>query len=250
MTLPASLVMDDGTRYAKVTAAPGLPQLWMHKTDNELGGVRWMKDDVNGVPQVFILDDESMKLTQQWQYFIRAINYNMTPQKVAAIFGHFRAFANGTGFGDPNDPRKNYFTGENLDADEFPQLDKIRTCGRSVLTGTESEDSILVKTLDGNVPPALKPGKVYPTDISRVSIEDYVYTPRTHPWLFFVANNIQRDGETVPFSDDGGHYDWMGDNRPYTFLPHVSRWSVWYPKDKLIKLRAVDGVPSPYEMKP
>lgn len=225
--------------------APVLPQLFRHKTDSELDGIRDCAFELGGCPQVFVLLDVSMIITRQWQYYIRAINYGMDIKRVSAIFGWFRAFANKTGFGQPGTPRKNYFLNEDLDGEDL-KFDKIRTCGRSVLTGTEHADSLLVNMLDGNKPPVLKPGKMYPNDISDVNVEDYVYTPRTHPWFFFVANNIQRDGETVPLSDDGGHYDWMGDNRPYTFLPHVSRFTVWYPKSKLVKLKASDGVPSPY----
>ena len=245
MTLPASLTLPDGTRYLP-KVAPVFPQLWRHRTDVELGDLRDCVDRLGGCPQVFILKDESFRLTQQWQYYVRAINYKMDPKRVAMIFDWLRAFSNGNaGFNKPGNPLKNYFTNEDLDAPEFPKLDKIRTCARSVMTGLESADDLLVTTLDGNDMPALKPGRVYPTSIDRVSIDDYVYTPRTHPWLFFVANNIQRDGDTVPFSDDGGIYPWSAP-RPVTYLPHVCRSSVWYPKSNLIKLRAGDGLPSPY----
>lgn len=226
--------------------APVLPQLWRHRTDLELDGKpRDCAFRLGGCPQVFTLYDHSMVITRQWQYYIRAINYGMDVRRVAMIFEYQRAFANGTGFGDASDPRRNYFTNEDLDGEEL-QVDKIRTCARSVLTGLESRDDLLVTMIDGNMPPKLKPGRIPPTDISRVDPDAYVEMPRTHPWLFYVANNIQADGDTVPFSDDGGVYEWTGDNRPRTFMPHVSKYTVWYSKSKLVKLRVGEGVSSPY----
>lgn len=231
---------------ADLAPSPALPQLWMHKDDLQLGGVREAAINLNGAPQVFTLLEQSVSVTRQWQYFIRAINCNMQIERVSAIFGWFRAFCNKKGLGNPDDPRADYLLSESTTSPN-PQFDKVRTCARSVLAGVESQDDLMVHTLDGRQPPKLKAGRAYPQRVENINLDDYFYSPRTHPWLFFTANNVQPDGDTVPFSDDGGVYgDWMGDNRPYTFLPHVSGSTVWYPKSKLVKLPMGSAPPNPY----
>lgn len=218
--------------------------LWQHKDDPSLGEAA-PKRVRYPTPQVFTLHDGAMTVTEQWQFFIRAINHKMPLKKVSAIFGSRRAFCNRKGFGDPEHlPRADHILGENLDRPD-PEFDRIRTCGLSVLTGVVSGEFLVVTMLDGTKDPPLKEGRNYPARVKDVDLDDYLYTPETHRHLFFAANIINREGETVPFPN-GAVYDWTGDGRPYTWLPHVARFEVRYPLSKLTKLPEGAAVPGPY----
>jgi hypothetical protein len=233
-------------------------------------------------PAVIILkSDPHNFITEQWQYYIRAINYNQPLQYVVANFGYFLAYCNGTGFGNPSDPRANFLTRQRLDQ-KLPQFDKVRTNTRSVLTGTEqyslmtalkstqsrlqsilsgkklilreivnslvSKNVLKVQTFDITKPPPLKQGRSYPTRVEDVDPTAYLYMPQYNREMFLVANIVKPDGKVVQF-DNGGLYDWTGDNTPYTFLPHVSNpnyGDVLAPLEWFTKLTMDAPVPSPY----
>ena len=221
-------------------------QYWKQKEDRE--SPTW-----NGVrgcapcPAVYtLLDDPHVEITEQWQYFIRAINYNMSAKHVAAVFGYQRAFCNGTGFGDPNKPKRNHLTGENAKAPN-PTFDKVRTCARAVMTGSINGAKLLVKTLDGSKEPPLKLGKTYPKNAEEANFEDYLYSPRDNREFFFAANIVDKDGSLSPFPN-GGVYDWL-DNRPYVWMPHVSNHRftpVSYDLNELEMISLGGPIPSPY----
>lgn len=228
-------------------SAPALPSvpLWQHKDDPELGAAAPERVRIP-TPQVYTLHEKAMAVTEQWQYFIRAINHNMNLKKVSAIFGSRRAFCNLKGFNDPqHPPRADYLLRENLDGKD-PEFDKIRTCGLSVMTGKERDGQLFVAMLDGSKSPPLKEGRSYPERVQDINVDDYLFTPQTHRHFFFAANIINRRGETVPFPN-GAFYDWTGDGRPYTWLPHVSRFEVRYPLANLMQLPAGAAIPSPYK---
>lgn len=232
---------------ALTNSAPALPSvpLWQHKDDPELGAAAPERVRIP-TPQVYTLHEKAMAVTEQWQYFIRAINHNMNLKKVSAIFGSRRAFCNLKGFNDPqHPPRADYLLRENLDGKD-PEFDKIRTCGLSVMTGQEREGELFVAMLDGSKPPPLKEGRSYPERVQDINVDDYLFIPQTHRHFFFAANIINRRGETVPFPN-GAFYDWTGDGRPYTWLPHVSRFEVRYPLANLMQLPAGAAIPSPYK---
>ncbi len=125
------------------------------------------------------------------------------------------------------------------------------------MTGTVAGDaglstgSLTVKMMDGNGPPPLKPGKQYPMSVGQINPDDYLYHPRTHRHLFFAANISSWDDEnkvlrTVPFPN-GAVYAYTGDGKPYTWMPHVSRFVINYPLSKLKKLPPGAETPSPYK---
>lgn len=224
--------------------------LWMHKEDRDtdLWGGNLRECASGGCPAVFVLQEPMLKvnLTQQWQYFIWAANYNMTPAEMATEFDYRLAFCNMTGLTKPGQPRRNYLENKDLGAPELPKFDKDRTCARSVLSGRVEGNYLVLDLLDGNVDPPLKKGKSYPRSLEEVNKDDYLYMPWTHPWLWFAANTVvaQSGGNSKinPFPR-GKRYDWTGDDRIYTWMPHVSRAQVRYPLSKLTK---VTNVPSPY----
>ena len=226
----------------------GRMQFWQHKHDIELGGVRDVIDgndpnDLKGAPEVFWLVQNAMEITKQWQFYIRAINYKMSIQHVSALFGYQKAFTNGHGFGDPTDPRANFLLGEDLNS-RLPKFPKVFTCGGSVLSGLESGGLFVPRMMNGNKSPLLKAGRTYPNTVDEINPNDYFYMPATHPWLFFAANNVKGSGSVFPF-DNGAFYPWL-ENRPFTFMPHVSRFPINYPSSKLKKMSPGLNVPSPY----
>lgn len=227
---------------------PERPPLWFHLEDVEsraFGG-RLRSCAAEGCPAVFTLLEPPLKvrLTRDWMFYIRAINNTMRLEHVSAIFGNTKAFTN-----HPRAARfADYLLGEDLNqADNF--FDKDRTCSRSVLTGRVEGNYLVLSTFDGNKPPPLKPGRRYPQRVADIHIDDYLYNPRDHRWLFFAANNVKvKAGDTSSISpfDHGGIYDWTGDGRMYTWLPHVTRHTIYYPVSRLRKLRADEPIPSPY----
>jgi N-acetylmuramoyl-L-alanine amidase len=223
--------------------------LWRHKNDFELGvdAPNRTFGELKAVPEVYTLDDRGMTITKQWQFFIYAINFHMDIKKISAVFGTRRAFTNKKGFpSNPNDPpRADWFIGENLSAPN-PEFDRTRTCARSVMTGTVVGDKLRVKMLDGNLPPPLKEGRTYPETIKDVDPDDYLYMPWTHRYYFFAANTVDERGETSPFPKGGKYKELIGDDRMYTWLPHVSKFPILYPLAKLEPVPAGEPIPSPY----
>jgi N-acetylmuramoyl-L-alanine amidase len=225
---------------------PGLP-LWQHMDDHELGKDRPHPGD----PAVFLFEESAaarVDLTKEWQFFIRAINYKMPPDKVSAIFGNLKAFCNHTGLGDAAHPRADFIQSENLNS-PLPQLDKVRTCALSVMTGVVEGEHLVVEMMNGSQPPPLKPGRVQPQRIEEIDPDAYLFTPWSDRYLFFAANRSVRGGrETKPFAH-GALYDYTLDGRPYTWLPHVkpAGLKVRYPLSRLHRLPPNSEIPSPYK---
>jgi hypothetical protein len=220
------------------TSGTSVP-LWQHKDDR--GALNEIRECAP-CPAVFMMHEHRVKITKQWQFFIRAINPGMSVQHIAALFGPTKAFTNRP----RNDARANHLMGTKLSRPD-PEFDKVRTCALSVLTGTVSGKHLIVTMLDGSQEPPLKEGRSYPERVEDINPDDYLFTPQTHRHLFFAANIIRRDGRTVPFPK-GAVYDWTNDGKPYTWLPHVKRGQVEvrYPLSKLIELPPGAEIPSPY----
>ena len=265
------------------SVTPTLPQVprWQQLVDQQIDLFDYRIRTCAPCPAVIPMLERSQALDRQWQYFIRAANYGMTPSQVAAKLHYMLALANGTGFGDKNDPRKNYLTNENLDTEALPQFDKVRTFCLSILTGTPGYslkvglkqtlsvardvfggrrsfmalrqsftsltalNVLIVKTFDGSKLPPLKPGKSYPQRIQDVNIDDYLFTPEKNREMFMVCNNINARGEIVQWSN-GAIYPWTKDGMPYVFMPYVSRFEVRHPLAYLVRLPDEVPTPSPY----
>lgn len=240
-------------------------QYWMHKEDIQSGVFLNSERKPRlrscatqgGCPAVFILLTPTLKMTlnRQWQYYLIAINYNMTLENVFLILDDELAFCNGTGFRG-EDKLRNYILGRDLNAIDtngnpaYPKFDKDRTCSRSILTGVVVGDRLKLHLLNGNALPPLKPGKFYPQTVSDINPDDYLYHPKNpeHRHLFFAANMVASKpgglSSVSPFPR-GAIYNWTGDGLPYTWLPHVSRHTIYYP---LSKLQFVENIPSPYRI--
>jgi hypothetical protein len=195
-------------------------------------------------PAVVVLkDDPHAVFTKQWQFYFRAINYNIPLRYISPNYGTTLAFFNGTGFPGRHD----WITGADADQKD-PNADKVRTCVRNVITGVREGSMLRVTTFDSRFPPALKIGRSYPNSVDEINIDDYTATPRTHPWMFVVESIVNKAGLVKPF-DNGATYDWKGDNHYYTFLPLISNHGygdVLYPLNNLIELQPGSPIPSPY----
>lgn len=249
-------VYSDGS-YRVLTNLPLPVQYYMQKEDKDVWG------SLRGCvpcPAVWVLkSDPHAYLNKQWQYYLWAINYNMEMLKVRRLLDPMLAFANFTGLGASDDPRADYFLNKDL-GEKLPNLDKVRTTSRSVMTGTEqfslvqgireavsllgqmvkrqqsflgakttfrsvlarSENVLKVKVFDSRQDPPLKPGYSYPSEIKYIDPSAYEFLPETHPEMFLVANIVNREGEVVQFPF-GGLYPWIdGGKTPYSFMPHIA----------------------------
>jgi len=270
-------------RLAEPVTLPARPRLWMIQEDLVLfGGIR----SCAPCPAVVILkEDPHAFMDQQWQYYLAAGNYAMDLEDVYLLLDRALAFANQTGFRKAGSPKADYFHNKDLNC-KPPNLDKVRSDVRNVLTGTPqysllqtlkamvgltktiiqrktefmaarstftsllttASNVLNVWTFDSLKPPPLKPGRSYPRDISKVNPDDYLYMPERDREKFLVANIVNNAGEVVQFPR-GGLYSWTNDNTPYSFLPHISNHSygdVLYPLANLLPITANAPIPSPY----
>ena len=251
---------------------------YMHREDVQIRGyIR----SCAPCPAVWTLSEDShTNITKQWQYYMLAINPNMSLDNVRLLLDNNLAFCNETGLRNRSDPRADYFYSQNL-TEKPPQFDKVRTCSRNCLTGVEiyslgtalkatknvlqgflwsrkgtlqdvrdaiSTRVLSVKTFDSRSNPPLKPGRTYPRTISEIDPADYLYTPQHHREMFIVANIVNRSGEVSQFPR-GALYSWTQDSTIYSFLPHISNptyGKVLCLLDNLIKLPVNSDVPRPY----
>jgi hypothetical protein len=236
MSLPNDLYFD-GVKYSKYTAPPADQPIQYYQL---IVG----QDYTAPCPAIVLLKtDQHAIFTEQWQYFVRAINYSMSIQHVSQLYEKGRAFFNGTGF--PG--KRNYLTGEGVGKDD-PNADKVRSCLDNVVTGVETGTYLRVKCFDSRQNPPLKPGRSYPTTISEINIDDYLITPESNIEMFVVANIINTANELNPFPN-GAVYPWTGSIRPFSFYPVINNYGygdVLYPMSKVKKLPLGSKPPIPY----
>lgn len=260
---------------------PTRPSLWMVREDRELFG--YIRSCAPCPAVVILKSDAHAFLDEQWQYYLAAINYAMELENVYLLLDKSLAFANQTGFRKDGSPKADYFHNKDLQY-KPPNLDKVRSCVRNVLTGTIQysvtqaikEAATLVKSLmmreqsvmgfrasfaalttnnvlnvwtfDSRQPPPLKPGRTYPRRVEEMDPDDYLYMPERDREKFLIANIVNKAGEVVQFPR-GGLYPWTGDHTPYSFMPHISNHSfgdVLYPLANLVRLPESAPIPSPY----
>ena len=230
-------------------------QWYMQREDKDTDVWHYSVRDCASCPAVFVMkDDPHVKMTQQQQYYLRAINYNMALEDVFLLLDDHLAFSNnGAGFYTLENPKKaDYFFNRTLTLPP-PSLDKVRTTSRSVLTGEEVTVSgvpyLKVKVFDSRLLPALKPGYSYPTDISEVDPNAYLYMPETHPEMFLVANIVNKSGEVVQFPRGALYPRFENGRTTVSFVPHIANLAfgdILYPLRYLLKLPLGSPKPSPY----
>lgn len=130
----------------------GSKQLWRVLHDVETSKGTWRA----GLPEVFPLNGNSWKFDNSWQMLAYAMNPGMAGNKFRSLYRYDKAFTNGTGFDNPNDPRADYVNKVDLYS-PLPRFDKARVCGGATITGVVDGDDLIVDTLDGNGnPPELE----------------------------------------------------------------------------------------------
>jgi hypothetical protein len=147
--------------------------------DVEMGPV-WRKR----LPEVHpLFDSHFTPFTEAWQRLSYRMN-TLTKDKWTALYGYQRAFTNNNGFRNPDDPRRNYITGEDL-REGLPKVEAL-VCGGALLTGSVSGSNLVVETLNGRgIPPVLE------------KLMD-------SPWLYFHAVTVDGDGTPRRFPQADG----------------------------------------------
>jgi hypothetical protein len=198
---------------------------------------------------VFVFDDFNCTFGQQWQYYLRAINYNASIQMCSRMMDDNVAFMNGSGTAGKS-RRRNWLKVEDMESKD-PETDKTRTCGDAriqmnpivptaeILAKLKYREGDKVPTiyrvtfLDGTKPPPLKVGYSYPRSLREISIEAYVYTPATHPAYFTPATTTGSDGKAHSWPNSPTYPWYKSGNTPVAFWPHVAVGPVYYPPKQL-----------------
>jgi hypothetical protein len=215
---------------------------YRHKDDKELWGTAWNNErSCAPCPAVHPLlpnSDHKVEMTEQWQYYIRAINWNMATWYVSALFGAKKAFTNRP----ENDVRADWLMRKDLTRPN-PDQDRVRSCSRSPVSVSHIVDGVaILDMMDGTKPPRLKSGFNYPSNVFNINPDAYFYHPRTHHKMFLVATITSGTGRTRPFPN-GAVYNWKQDGQPYVFWPYVSNRPIVYSIDNLVE---VTGITNPY----
>ena len=100
-----------------------------------------------GMPEVTPpIESVAIEMTEAIQvmsYDLMSENPYINPKSWTRVHDHDRAFTNFNGFDKPGDPRRNYITGEDLNA-ELPKYDKAqRVCGGSFIRGEVRGDRLV-----------------------------------------------------------------------------------------------------------
>jgi len=105
----------------------------------------------NRLPEVYVLSETVVYMTEPIQHLTKDINPAMTSAKWRSLYAWNRAFSNGSGFNGevPCADLVNY-----LDVNaELPAFDKVRICGGAFVTGHISGNYLIVDTLNpANIP--------------------------------------------------------------------------------------------------
>lgn len=217
--------------YTRQAALPTGYSLYQYGDDFQcLGSARSCAS--GGCPAVMVLPDERTAapdtiFTEQWQYYVYAINMGMNESAIIALMGDAKALFNNTGFGNPDKPVNNYISGKTGYAKD-PRLDKLRTFALNTHALKRSGDKLLLLTMDGTKNPPLKPGRSYPRSKAEINPDDYLYLPETHRYLFLDCTNVRWKPSTSgqflaygPFAN-GLVRPWIGDGKIHSFMPLVS----------------------------
>jgi hypothetical protein len=183
----------------------------------------------HGCPAVFmIIDDADTKFTDQWQFYLIAINEGMRLNNISALMGPTKALMNKTGVGNG---KRNVVMDEDLNG-EFPKLDKLRTFALNSHAGYDDGTYVYLTTMNGENPPEMKidpaTGKPFPQPRTKSEIvrSHYKYLPETHRHLFLDCSNVRvKPGGVISYGpfDNGLRLPWTGDNEMHQFFPFTSR---------------------------
>ena len=218
---------DDSTDPPQPPPVTGdLWQLFPSSGDGE-PNPRAVAQDLGSAPDIVVLQGvgERTQLTKAWQSYLVALNPNMRLNNIAGLLGSNKAFTNNTGFPTEARPqrRANWITVEDTEY-ENPSFDKVRSCALNCHQGVEADGRVTFVTLNGNEPPP---------SIMAVN-------PQAHPWLFFHATLVYRDGVIGAFPKGAPAWEY---DRNVVLLPLVSNYTVSLP---VSRVRRVDSYRLPY----
>ena len=181
-----------------------------------------------GMPEVYNLEPtHATTLTPRIQYLsyrlfrqgAPSLDEKLAQSRWTSLMHYKRAFTNGQGFGNSNDPRANYITGENIEA-QLPKFPKTLICGGATITGTIEGSLLKVYTLPPEVP----------------TLEELT------PWSYFHAVN-STSVRITRFPQ--GTVAEKGIYEP-VLMPLIASKPVYYPLAWLDKLPLGSGVADPY----
>lgn len=170
-------------------------------------------------------DQADVEFHEAVQMWLMACNEGMDPDAVAALMGNEKVFMNGTGICSTCNKR-NYITG-NGEGDKNPYTDKFRSMNLNTHLGRVVDGNMYPLALDGRLTPAMKPGRERPHRVEDCHIDDYVITPKTHPWFFIRCTNVKwkPDTRTLDYGPFAGGIwkEWMlDDDLPHTYFPFTT----------------------------
>lgn len=222
MTAVLNVKADIRFAVAPEAVLPVRVPLWRILHDVELGSVRNVTLS-NGAPEVHRLEPYHMtRFTKSWQELSFEMNntngLSMTPEKWANLYSDKTVITNEQGMGNPDDPRRNYITGEDLDADELPKVASL-VFGGNVLTGVEDGEWLVVRTLNASMtaPPL-----------------EYILA---RPWLRSIGTNVSKNGSVGRLPQGSGRD---------VLLPIYASKPVKFPLSKLKRLADNEPIPSVY----
>lgn len=162
------------------------PPLWRVKHDIENGVL--IRPNL---PEMFpLFPNHYAQFPKEWQLLSYAMNQPwLTPAKWTALYVDQVWITNFQGFGNPDSPRANFVTGEDLTA-ALPRVEAL-TCGGNVLTGQVEGDELVVHVLDWRqAPPRL--ADLRPWEKTYGVIEGVDGSPR------HFHQGLQPDGSLAP----------------------------------------------------
>ncbi len=169
--LPDTIYIGTSKYQKKVS----LPELWRVKHDIEMGPL-WRIQD----PQVHpMLPNQFSQFKKEWQLLSKELNPLLDKSRWTQCYGDATWIANRHGFGNPEDPRANYVTGENIgDGFALPKVELL-TCGGNILTGHIEGSDLVADILDYRMAPP--------------DIEWF----KSHPWFGTWATRCGLKGDPV-----------------------------------------------------
>lgn len=174
---------------------------------------------------MLVFDKADVQFDLDMQMYLVAINEGMSYAAIMSLMGDTKVFMNGTGISGAED-RNNYISG-NIGHEKDPYTDKFRSMNLNTHLGYEKDGFMHPLALDGTVAPPMKPGKIRPRHPDDAHMDDYLITPKTHPWFFIRCTNVKwkSDTRTLDYGPfEGGVYrSWMeDDNLQHTFFPFIT----------------------------
>jgi hypothetical protein len=165
----------DGRKFVAVeTPVVPRPRLWRVRHFLECDDDRRSRPEVNP-----LFPNHYSHFGKEAQLLSRAMNFRITSAKWSQVYSYHLWITNEQGFGNSDDPRANYVTGEDLDY-AAPKVEAL-LCGGNVVTGEPEAGLLHVATLDWRNMPSLEWIMARPWFITKAVAVDGNGKPRRFP---------------------------------------------------------------------